>query len=138
VGIGRFGVVVCYESAFEDLSRRYRAQGAGFLVNITNDAWFGRSSAPRQHLAHLTMRAIETRMGVARAANTGISGFVDPLGRLSQATPQDVQTVVLGPVLGSPARPLYVRLGDWVGALSLAGIAVLMAYAALRGRPGSP
>jgi apolipoprotein N-acyltransferase len=134
VGMGRFGVVVCYESAFEDLARRYRAQGAGFLVNITNDAWFGRTSAPRQHLAHLTMRAIETRMGVARAANTGISGFVDPLGRLSRATPLGVRTVVLGDVLGSPTRPLYVRLGDWVGALSLAGTALLVAYAWWRRR----
>ena len=134
VGIGRFGVVVCYESAFEDLSRRYRRLGAEFLVNITNDAWFGQTSAPRQHLAHLTMRAIETRMGVARAANTGISGFVDPFGRVSRATPLGVQAVVLGDVLGSPARPLYVRLGDWVGALSLAGTALLVVYAWWRRR----
>jgi apolipoprotein N-acyltransferase len=80
------------------------------------------------------MRAIETRMGVARAANTGISGFVDPLGRLSQATRLGAQTIVLGDVLGSSARPLYVRLGDWVGALSLAGTALLLAYAWWRRR----
>jgi apolipoprotein N-acyltransferase len=135
VGIGRFGVVICYESAFEDLTRRHRALGADFLLNITNDAWFGETSAPRQHLAHLTMRAIETRMGVARAANTGISGFVDPLGRVYQPTTLGVRTVVLGDVMGSPVRTLYVRLGDWVGALSLAGTAALLAYALTRGRP---
>jgi apolipoprotein N-acyltransferase len=134
VGMGRFGVVICYESAFEDLSRRYRAMGADFLVNITNDSWFGESAAPRQHLAHLTMRAIETRLGVARAANTGISGFVDPLGRVHQATRLGERTVVLGQVLGSPARTLYVRLGDWVGLLSLAGTGLLLAWAWWRRR----
>jgi apolipoprotein N-acyltransferase len=132
--MGRFGVVICYESAFEDLSRRYRAMGADFLVNITNDSWFGESAAPRQHLAHLTMRAIETRLGVARAANTGISGFVDPLGRVHQATRLGERTVVLGQVLGSPARTLYVRLGDWVGLLSLAGTGLLLAWAWWRRR----
>jgi apolipoprotein N-acyltransferase len=132
--MGRFGVVICYESAFEDLARRYRALGADFLVNITNDAWFGNTSAPRQHLAHLTMRAIETRLGVARAANTGISGLVDPLGRVHQPTQLNQQAVVLGEVLGSPVRTLYVRWGDWVGALSLVGTAVLLGYAWWRRR----
>lgn len=134
VGIGRFGVVICYESAFEDLARRYRALGADFLVNVTNDAWFGETSAPRQHLAHLTMRAIETRLGVARAANTGISGFLDPLGRVHQPTRLGERTFVLGPVLGSDARTLYVRLGDWVGALSLAGTLLMVGYAWWRRR----
>jgi apolipoprotein N-acyltransferase len=134
VGLGRFGVVVCYESAFEDLSRTYRAAGADFLVNITNDAWFGESSAPRQHLSHLTMRAIETRMGVARAANTGISAFVDPLGRVHQRTRLGERTVVLGRVTTSSARTLYVALGDWVGLLSLTGTGLLLALAWWRRR----
>src|SRR5256886_13606715 len=68
---GRFGVMICYESAFEDLARGYRRRGAEFLVNITNDAWYGRTAGPYQHAAHLVMRAIETRMGIARAANDG-------------------------------------------------------------------
>src|SRR3989449_8847368 len=78
--LGRFGVMICYESAFEDLARGYRRRGAEFLVNITNDAWYGRTAGPYQHAAHLVMRAIETRMGIARAANDGISEFLDPLG----------------------------------------------------------
>jgi len=118
VGIGRFGVLVCYESTFEDLPRRYRTAGADFLVNVTNDAWYGRTAGPYQHAAHLVMRAIETRMGIARAANDGISEFVDPLGRISDATTLETQTVVAGRLTTSDVRSLYVILGDWVGVIS--------------------
>jgi apolipoprotein N-acyltransferase len=121
--IGRFGVLVCYESAFEDLPRRYRAAGADFLVNATNDAWYGRTAGPYQHAAHLVMRAIETRMGIARAANDGISEFVDPLGRISDATTLETQTAVAGRLMTSDVRSLYVILGDWVGVIS-AGLAL--------------
>ena len=128
--LGQFGVIVCYESAFEDLPRKYRALGANFLVNITNDAWFGSTSAPRQHASHLIMRAIETRMGVARAANSGISEFVDPMGRTYAATKLDEKTYVTGAIRTTDVIPLYVRLGDWVGTvvvvLTLAGIALLV------------
>ena len=128
--LGQFGVIVCYESAFEDLPRKYRALGANFLLNITNDAWFGRTSAPRQHASHLIMRAIETRMGVARAANSGISEFVDPMGRTYAATKLDEKTYVSGVILTTDVIPLYVRLGDWVGllvvVLTLTGIVFLV------------
>jgi apolipoprotein N-acyltransferase len=132
VGPGRFGVIICYESAFEDLSRRYRAQGADYIANITNDAWFGETAAPRQHLAHLVMRAIENRVGIARAANTGISGFVDPLGRVTDRTRLGVRTVVLGTVQTTDVRTLYTRLGDWVGLLSLMGTGTMLVAAFLR------
>lgn len=115
--IGRFGVIICYESAFEDLPRRYRARGADFIVNITNDAWFGRTSAPYQHASHLVLRAIETRMGVARAANSGISELVDPLGRAYAATELDREAIVADRLRTSDVMTLYVRLGDWVGML---------------------
>ena len=115
--LGRFGVLICYESAFEDLPRRYRRGGADFLVNITNDAWFGRTSAPTQHASHLVLRAIETRMGVARAANSGISEFVDPLGRAYAATQLGRDTVVADRLRTSDVITLYVRWGDWVGTL---------------------
>jgi apolipoprotein N-acyltransferase len=115
VGIGTFGVLICYESAFEDLSRDYRQRGADFVVNITNDAWFGRTSAPSQHAAHLVMRAIENRVGIARAANTGISEFVDPLGRTYQETRLGERTYVVGDLVTTDVETLYTRLGDWVG-----------------------
>ncbi|MBI1722339.1 MAG: apolipoprotein N-acyltransferase [Gemmatimonadetes bacterium] len=132
---GGFGILICYESAFEDLARRYRRDGADFLVNITNDAWFGRTAAPYQHASHLVMRAIETRMGIARAANTGISEFVDPLGRTHQATPLFEERVEAREVLTTEGRTLYVRFGDWVGALALAGAAALLIAAFVRTRP---
>ena len=114
---GRFGVLICYESAFEDLPRTYRRLGADYLVNITNDAWFGRTSAPSQHASHLVLRAIETRMGVARAANSGISEFVDPLGRAYDATELGTEATVVDHLRTSRVTTLYVRLGDWVGTL---------------------
>jgi apolipoprotein N-acyltransferase len=135
IGEGRFGVLICYESAFEDLARRYRRGGADFLVNITNDAWFGRTAAPYQHASHLVMRAIETRMGVARAANTGISQFVDPLGRTHGDTPLFVERVETAPVLTTGVTTRYVRWGDWVGALALAGAAACLVAAFARARP---
>ena len=115
--VGRFGAVICYESAFEELARSYRRAGADFLVNITNDAWYGRTAGPYQHVTHLVMRAIETRAGIARAANDGISELVDPLGRTSAATGLEVDTVVAGRLRTSDVVPPYVRLGDWVGTL---------------------
>jgi len=124
--IGRFGVMICYESAFEDLSRRYRALGADFLVNITNDAWYGRTAATYQHAAHLVLRAIETRSGIARAANSGISGFVDPFGRYHDATELETEDLVIGTLTTSSVVTLYVRWGDWVGRLAvLASIALV-------------
>lgn len=134
LGTDRFGILICYESAFENLSRRYRALGADFLVNITNDAWFGKTSAPYQHAAHLVMRAVENRVGIVRAANTGISEFVDPLGREHSRTRLGDRTVVIGELLTSDTVPLYTRLGDWVGAGSLAGAALLLLFA-LRSLP---
>jgi apolipoprotein N-acyltransferase len=132
VGIGRFGVLICYESAFEDLTRYYRMHGAGFVVNITNDAWFGRTSAPYQHAAHLVMRAIENRVGIARAANSGISGFVGPLGDVSHQTGLYRQTHVTGRLTTSDTISFYARMGDWVGTVTLLLAAGLVAYAAWR------
>ena len=132
--VGRFGVFICYESAFEDLPREYRARGADFLVNITNDAWFGRTSAPYQHAAHLVMRAIETRAGIARAANSGISEFVDPLGRESRRTALYHATYVTDTLVTADVVPLYTRVGDWVGLLSLVMAAGLVGFAFWRRR----
>ena len=130
-----FGVIICYESIFADLARTYRRNGADFLVNITNDAWFGRerpwwsrTSALQQHPAHLVMRAIENRMGVARAANTGISMFVDPFGRVSQATPLFVPDARVATVQTTDGLTLYTRLGDWPGWLSALSAFLLLGW----------
>ncbi len=128
------GFTPCYESAFENLARGYRRGGAEFLVNITNDAWFGRTLGPYQHAAHLVMRAIESRVGIARAANSGISAFVDPLGREHQRTALDVRTFETREILTAEGLTLYARLGDWVGTLSLLATALLVGYAWWRRR----
>jgi len=83
----RLGVLICFESIFPDLARQWAVSGANLLVNLTNDAWYGRSSAPYQSFAMVVFRAVETRRSLVRAANTGISGFVDPLGRIIDQSP---------------------------------------------------
>jgi apolipoprotein N-acyltransferase len=77
-----FGTVICYEVIFPDLFRRFVRQGARFMVNITNDAWFGDSGGPLQHLAMVPLRAVENGIAIARAANTGVSALVSPSGRI--------------------------------------------------------
>ena len=115
--------------------------GADFLVNITNDgwygrdAWWGRTTALWQHPAHMVMRAIETRTGVARAANTGFSLFVDPLGRVSARTPLFEPTVRVATLRTTRSIPLFVRWGDWVGSAAAVAAFVLLTVAGLRGRP---
>jgi len=131
---GGFGVLICFESAFEDLSRAYRRAGADFIVNITNDMWFGRSAGPYQHAAHLVMRAIENRVGIARAANTGISEFVDPFGRVYDETPLDTRVELVDTVSTTDVQTLYVRLGDWVPVLCLITGAGLVIFSLTRRR----
>jgi len=131
LGAYRFGlgVLVCYESIFPDLARAQVARGAGLLINITNDAWFGRTSAPYQHQAHMILRAIENRRPVARAANTGFSSFIEPTGALFNRT--DLETVAarttLVPVLSG--RTIYTRFGhffDWLCLVLALGMIMLM------------
>ncbi|MDQ2889072.1 MAG: apolipoprotein N-acyltransferase [Gemmatimonadota bacterium] len=119
VGFGSVGVLICYESIFPQLARDYARAGATVLVNITNDAWFQHSNAAYQHFAHLSLRAIENRLPIVRAANTGISGWIDPLGRVRAETPIFVPRTATYDVEGTSTRTLYTRFGDWVGALCL-------------------
>jgi len=106
------GVLVCFEGIFPELARDFVRQGADALVNITNDAWFGRSSAPFQHLAMTRFRAVENRVWVARAANTGITAFIAPSGRISERT-KLFETAFLNGSIGLGADPtLYNRIGD--------------------------
>lgn len=124
LGEHRIGILVCYEGIFPELARAYVNQGSDLLVNITNDAWYGNSSAPFQHLSMARFRAIENRIWLARAANTGISAFIDPTGRIGGATPIFV-TLSTTAKVGLGSRPtLYRSIGD---ALPLAFL-LLCAY----------
>ncbi len=136
-----FGVLICYESIFPGLSRTYRREGADFLVNITNDAWFGRehpiwsrTSALSQHPAHLVMRAIENRVGIARSANTGVSMFVDPRGRMYDATPLFRPDARIATVETVDGLTVFSRFGDWPGWLAATSAVLLLVVSWWRGR----
>jgi len=114
-----FSVLICFEDLFPELSREFIKRGARFLVNITNDAWYKQGSAPYQHFAASVFRAVENRVYLVRAANTGISGFIDPFGRLSSIVQDAVgkesfvkgyssQNICLAPI----GRTIYNRYGD--------------------------
>ena len=112
LGENLVGVLVCFEGIFPELARDYVREGSQLLINITNDAWFGRSSAPAQHLAMTRFRALENRIWVARAANTGISALIAPSGRLTLETPI-FETLAVSGTVGLGAQPtIYTRFGD--------------------------
>jgi apolipoprotein N-acyltransferase len=109
---GRFAVLICFEAIFPDQVRRYVLAGADFLVNITNDAWFGDSAAPYQHLSMAAMRAVENGVFLVRAANTGISALVAPSGRIVQQSGLFVETILSGAVARGTGGTWYTRYGD--------------------------
>lgn len=120
---GKFGVLICFEIIFPDLCRRFVKGGANFLVTITNDAWFDRTSAPYQHFSIATFRAVENRVFVARAANTGITGFIDPRGKILREGRIFTEEAMNGTIRLSNQKTFYTLYGDvfaWVcSALSL-------------------
>jgi apolipoprotein N-acyltransferase len=107
----RIGVLICFESIFPEISRKQAEAGANLLVTLTNDAWFGRSSAPMQHLAMGVFRAVETRKTLVRAANTGISAFIDPMGRIEGASPLFTEYARSQPVALVNGLTCFVRWG---------------------------
>ncbi len=130
VGDGRLGLFICYEAIYPGLVRRFVREGAELLINITNDAWFGPSSAPYQHLHMAMARAVETRRYLVRSANTGISAIVDPYGRLLQQSDLFEQDVVSGKISFRDDETLFVRYGN-VLAHASAVVTLLFAIVAL-------
>jgi apolipoprotein N-acyltransferase len=108
----RLGIQICFEIIFADLSRAMVRNGALLLVNITNDAWFGQTAAPHQHFSMAVFRAVENRRCLVRAANTGISGFIDPTGRIIAATPLFKEVIMVRPVPVVTDKTFYTRYGD--------------------------
>ncbi len=107
-----FGTVICYEVIFPGLFRRFVAEGASFMTNITNDAWFGDSGGPLQHLAMVPLRAVENRIAIVRAANTGVSAFVLPSGAIQSTLPLGVRGTLRGEVPLRRGYTFYARFGD--------------------------
>jgi apolipoprotein N-acyltransferase len=108
----RLGILICYEGIFPEAARDYKRKKADLLVNITNDAWFGRTSAPYQHLSMTVFRAVENRLYLVRAANTGISAIIDPTGVILSRTGIFERTVLKGEVKFIDEGSLYAAYGD--------------------------
>ena len=133
VGDHRASTAICYEVIYADLMRQFVVNGSELLTTITNDAWYGSSSAPYQHWDQAAMRSIENGRYLARAANTGISGFVDPYGRVVEKTPLFTQELLVADLRFLSARTVYTRLGDVAAWASLAiTVAALLASARVR------
>ncbi len=124
--VGKFGVMICYESLFGWIGREFRKRGAGFLMNITNDGWFGITPGPYQHAAFNVVRAIETRTWIARCANTGTSMFIDPHGKIVAQTSIFEKCILVGTIFANDVTTPYMILGDFVGWVC---VILLLAYA---------
>lgn len=133
VGAERIGVLICYDGIFPDIGRAHAAAGAEILANLTNDAWYGRTSGPLHHLDFYVFRAIETGRYVLRATNTGYSAVIRPTGEVTARTELDRRTVSRGLAYRRQGTTLYVWAGDWVVAVAVAAV-VAAALAAARDR----
>jgi apolipoprotein N-acyltransferase len=126
---GEVGPLICFESIFPDLSRAQVKNGARLLVNMTNDAWYGTTSAPYQSLAMAVLRAVENHVCMARAANTGISAFIGPDGRILWQSDLFVPTAQTLDLPWLTGGSLYTQYGDvlaWLCVI-LAGLTFIFA-----------
>ncbi len=129
-GDHRLGVMICYEDILPEFNRRLADKRPNVLLNITNDAWFGRTSEPHLHLALSTFRAVESRLSLVRSTNTGVSAVVDPTGRIAAQTSIDDPETLVHDVPLMPGGTPFTRVGDafgyamlvWVGLVALARV----------------
>ena len=116
--LANFSALICFEDTLPELSRNFAGKGADFLVNITNDAWFKKTTAPYQHLSASVFRAVENRLPLARSANTGVSCFIDSNGRVISRIIQNGKDIFVSGiktqdiVLSPKAKSLYQSIGD--------------------------
>lgn len=135
LGDASIGVLVCYEDLLPSFARRVMAHNPELLINMTNDAWFGQTAEPYHHLQLAQLRAVEYRRWLVRSTNTGVSVFVDAVGRRVAETALTGAETLVRPVPRLQARTLYARFGDWPLALLAAGLFLLIGRA-LRGDDG--
>lgn len=107
-----FGSPICYEIVFPNLVRKFAKKGAHFLITITNDGWYGNSAAPYQHFSMAVFRAVENRRFLLRAATTGVSGIVDPFGRVIKRSKMETKTFLTADIVPVEKLTLYSRWGD--------------------------
>ncbi len=122
------GNLICYEIIFPGLVRKFVNRGANVLVTITNDAWFGRTSAPYQHFSMAVFRAVENRVPVIRAANTGISGFIDTRGEIKKKSDIFTETILTEELFAATSeKSFYTRYGDLFAFLCIISTILLIA-----------
>jgi apolipoprotein N-acyltransferase len=140
-GVVRLGPMICYEDIFPSFARRLIKRDPNILINITNDAWFGRTSEPYEHLALAVYRSVESRLDLVRAVNTGVSAYVDATGRVYDKSPSvdpdetpDAKPVgLVDDVAVMQPFKVYATLGEWFGGLCLLAVIVLGLLARARG-----
>jgi len=128
VGDHRIGTFICYESVFPNFVRQFATNGAELLINISNDSWFDKSAARQQHLKIVRMRAAENRRWVLRSTNDGITGTIDPAGRLLGTLPEYVESASRTGFSYVKETTFYTRHGDWFAMLCAIGSAGMLGY----------
>ena len=124
----KLGVFICYESIFPDEIRKFAAQGAQVLVNVSNDGWYGDTGAYAQHLKQARMRAVENGRWLLRATNTGVTASIDPYGRVVASLPRKERNALSAPYALVSRTTFYTRHGDWFAYLCaiIGGAALVM------------
>ena len=130
-GGNTFGVFICYEAIYPGEVRRFAANGAQLLLNISNDGWFGRSAAAEQHLRMARVRAVENRRWIVRSTNNGLTASVDPYGRIFEPLPPDVRAAADLPYDFRTDETIYTRYGDWFAWLCVL-VSVILVVATFR------
>jgi apolipoprotein N-acyltransferase len=108
----KFSGMICYESVYPHFVREFSKRGAEFLTIITNDSWYGNTSGPYQHSAYASFRAVENRKWIIRCANGGISGFIDPTGRIHQQSTMYQSIVLIDNIIPNNKSTFYIKFGD--------------------------
>jgi apolipoprotein N-acyltransferase len=124
----KVSTIICYESIFPNLVRQFVNQGSELIVLITNDGWFGQSSAPYQHLRMGVVRAVENRRYMVRTTNTGISAIIGPYGKIEGATPIGIRTIVDGTAQFRSDRTFYTRYGDVFAYANILIVVILLVW----------
>ncbi len=127
----KIGTAICYEVIFPELTRQFVQNGANVMITITNDAWFGHSSAPYQHFSMVVFRAIENRVPFARSANTGISGFIDAHGTILQRSEIFVEEARLEELSRGFQKTIYTMYGDFFAVGSVIFTSIFIGFVAI-------
>jgi apolipoprotein N-acyltransferase len=129
---GKFGAFICYEAIFPSEVRRFTASGAQLLITISNDGWFGRSSAPEQHMFMARVRAVENRRWLLRDTNNGYTESIDPYGRTAAQLAIDMRGQLTAPYDFRSDLTPYARFGDWFSWLCIVVTVALLGFALVK------